>query len=106
MHFAFLRATFFDNLAHISLLKPSLKTGTQSFTYEKDKNGQQLLFSGFLAQSRWEREEGRKKESSWRERERECKEGQSLQCVCVCLCVYVCVTVHLSLSLFLSTAVR
>ena len=44
MHFAFLRATFFDNLAHISLLKPSLKTGTQSFTYEKDKNGQQLLF--------------------------------------------------------------
>ena len=68
MHFAFLRATFFDNLAHISLLKPSLKTGTQSFTYEKDKNGQQLLFSGFLAQSRWEREEERE---IGRERERE-----------------------------------
>ena len=102
MHFAFLRATFFDNLAHISLLKPSLKTGTQSFTYEKDKNGQQLLFSGFLAQSRWEREEGRKKESSWRES----ANRDNLCNVCVCLCVYVCVTVHLSLSLSLSLSLN
>ncbi len=56
----FLRATFFDNLAHISLHKPSLKNETQSFTYEKDKNGQQLLFSGFLAERRREREEEKK----------------------------------------------
>ncbi len=44
IYFAFFKATFFDNLAHISLHKPSLKNETQSFTYEKDKNGQQLLF--------------------------------------------------------------